>query len=233
MKLSAACAFVVGTVALDIGSTIGTTGAAPGETYRDNWAVSAVEMKSAKKTKVHSHEAAGATPTTTTTTSWLFVQAGTTCSLAQHANGGYTLRATIGNETVALSERPERRAETISTTVFVDKFADLFASSNPNAAITFAGDDDEEQTSALSSSNNGPLIAVLSQPMIVRTGVLENDSNDVVIEVDIEQMGSQGDVVSITQFLDQSGSCSIFIDSFSLAACEKVYSLITCLAAMS
>ena len=164
----------------------------------------AVEVvKSAKKTKVYSHEA---TPTTTTTTvSSLFVQVGKPCSMAQHADGFYTLRATIGKETVSLSERPNRLAGNVPTKKFVDSFnEELFSSSNPNAAITFA--------------DNGPLIVVLSHPKIVASRLEEDDDSttNFVIEYAMEQTESQGEVASIEEFLNTSGSCSIFIDSAPL-----------------
>ena len=161
--------------------------------------------KSAKKTKQQAHEAA---PTTAPAKQWLFVQAGTTCTLAQHATTGvYTLRATIGQDMVALTERPDRLASNIATHKFVKSFGDLFASSKPNAAITFA-------------DNDGPLIGVLSQPKIVKRpkkNLLEEEDKSttgfIIVEYAMEQSESQGAVVSIEQFLDTSGSCSIFIDS--------------------
>ena len=131
--------------------------------FGDTAAVSAVEMKSAKKTKVHSHEAAALTATATATSNRaLFLQAGTTYSMAPHANGGsYTLRAMIGHETVAVTTRPEWRAVNLATTEFVENYADLFELSNPKAAITFAGD--EEHTS-LSSLDDGPFIYCCAIP---------------------------------------------------------------------
>ena len=124
--------------------------------------------------------------------------------MAQHATAGvYTLRATISKDTVVFTERPNRRASNISTNKFVESFKDLFASSMPNAAITFADDD--------------PLIVVLSQPKIVKkttTSLMteeDESTTDFVIGYVMEQSESQGAVVSIKQFLDTSGSCSIFI----------------------
>ena len=169
--------------------------------------VTTVGGKSAKKTKVQqAHEAA---PTTTPAKQWLFLQAGTTCTMAQHANGSYTLRATIGKDMVAFTERPQRLASNVATHKFVKSFEKLFASSQPNAAITFA-------------DNHGPLIVVLSQPKIEKRtttsllGEEEGDSTtDFVIEYAMEQSESQSAVVSMEQFLDMSGSCSIFIDSIT------------------
>ena len=68
MKLSAACAFIVGTVALDIGSTISTTEATVqmfGEEDKDTAALNAV-VKSTKKPK---NNGAHHTPAATTTAS--------------------------------------------------------------------------------------------------------------------------------------------------------------------
>ena len=174
--------------------------------------VTTVVGKAAKKTKVQqAYEAAPTTtaaPTTAPAKQWLFVQAGTTCTLAQHATTGvYTLRATIGQDMVAFTERPDRLASNIATHKFVKSFGDLFASSKPNAAITFA-------------DNDGPLIGVLSQPKIVKRpkkNLLEEEDKSttgfIIVEYAMEQSESQGAVVSIEQFLDTSGSCSIFIDS--------------------
>lgn len=126
--------------------------------------------------------------------------------MAQHADGVYTLRATIGKDTVSLSERPNRLAGKVPTKKFVASYEELFASSNPNAAITFA--------------DNGPLIVVLSQPPKIVASRLEEEDDDsttnVVIEYAMEQTESQGEVASIEEFLNTSGSCSIFIDSAPL-----------------
>ena len=115
MKLSAACTFVVGTVALDI--------------------VSAVERsnKTTKKNGVHPAPAAA------TAKSALAVQDGRVCSIETDTMGTYTLYATLANETVVFLERPERGAATVSTQAFVESFDVLFKSSPPNVAMTFAG----------------------------------------------------------------------------------------------
>ena len=77
----------------------------------------------------------------------MFVQAGRDCSMAQQeATGRYTFRATIEKETIVFSERPDRTSGTVPTQAFVEQFHELFATSNPNTAITIAGD------------NGGPLI---------------------------------------------------------------------------
>ena len=67
MKLSAACAFIVGTVALDIGSTISATEAVTvdfyGEEDKDTAALNAV-VKSTKKPKNNgAHHTSAATTT--------------------------------------------------------------------------------------------------------------------------------------------------------------------------
>ena len=173
--------------------------------------VTTVVGKAAKKTKVQqAYEAAPTTtaaPTTAPAKQWLFVQAGTTCTLAQHATTGvYTLRATIGQDTVALTERPDRIASNIATQKFVNSFEDLFSSSSPNVAITFTGD---QKPSSSSASLDGPLIVILSRPSII--GGL-NGSSMLDIEYTMKQSESQSTVATIEQFLDASGSCSLFID---------------------
>jgi len=127
----------------------------------------------------------------------LFLQAGTDCALTPSATGIYTLRATVGTETIYFSERPDRLAGTMATQTFVEQFEDnFFVTSNPNVAITFTGD----------NSNTGPLIVVLSQPRMVGSSI---------IEYTLMQSDSQGEVASIDQFAGMSDgiSCSIFIDS--------------------
>jgi len=115
----------------------------------------------------------------------------------------YTLRATVSNATIAFAERPARSVLTVSTKDFVDLFEDeLFVTSDPNGAITFGS----------ASLDDGPLIAVLSQPKIVGTSP---DNSTFVIEYNITQSESQSAVVSIEQFLEMSGSCSIFIDGLN------------------
>ena len=92
----------------------------------------------------------------------LGLQVGTDCSITQQASTGiYTLSATVGKEMVLFSERPERMARTVPTQAFVDQFDKLFATSPPNAAVTFVGD------------NNGPLIVMLFEPRFVGDSILE------------------------------------------------------------
>ena len=126
------------------------------------------------------------------------------------ARGTYTLRATLKNETVLFLERPERKAATVSTQKFVDKFENVFASSSPNVAITFTSNP-EPSSSSSSASVDGPLIAILSRPRII--GGLDDGSSTLEVEYLMEQSESQRTVATIDQFLDASGSCSIFIDS--------------------
>ena len=130
------------------------------------------------------------------------------------ARGTYTLRATLKNETVLFLERPERGATTVSTQVFVDKFEDVFASSSPNVAITFTGDQEPSASSSASSASllAGPLIVILSRPSII--GGLDGSST-LDVEYTMEQSASQSTVATIEQFLDASGSCSVFIDSLA------------------
>ena len=141
----------------------------------------------AKSNGVHP-ETAAQTPAPT---SYLAVQTGQDCSIsAQQASAGiYTLRATVGQETILFSERPE--------------FEKLFITSYPNTAITFTGN--KEPKTAPSSNNNRPLIVQLSQPCMV--------GSSSIIEYTMTQSKSQGEFASIEQFLETSSSCSIFIDS--------------------
>ena len=104
----------------------------------------------------------------------------------------------MGTETVLFSERPVRTARTIATQEFVDKFADIFVTSNPNAAVTFTS------TTASANNNNGPLIVELSGPRMEGS----------IIEYTMTQSESQGEVASMDQLLETSGSCSISIDNF-------------------
>ena len=135
-----------------------------------------------------------------TSPDWLFLQAGIGCRITQQASTGiYLLSATVGNATTAFTERPDRLAGTIFTQKFVDKFGDIFATSNPNAAFTFTS------TTAAAAASTGPLIVELSQPRV-------NNKN--YIEYPITQSISQGEVGSMEQFLGiPDVSCSIFVDS--------------------
>ena len=128
----------------------------------------------------------------------MFLQTGTDCALTPSATSGeYLFRATVGTATTYFSERPDRLAGTMMTQVFAEQFADnFFVTSNPNVAITFSGD----------NSNTGPLIVVLSRPRMVSSSI---------IEYTMTQSSSQAKVATIDQFMETSGSCSIFIDSVS------------------
>ena len=140
---------------------------------------------------------------------WLFLQAGIKCRITQHAATGiYHLSATVGNTTTAFTERPDRLAGTIFTQVFVKTFKDIFATSNPNAAVTFTS------TTAEAAASNGPLIVELSQPRV-------NNKN--YIEYPITQSISQGEVGSLDQFMGMSDvSCSIFVDSGTLMSNNEI-----------
>ena len=74
------------------------------------------------------------------------------------------------------------------------------------------------QSDTFIPDDNGPLIAVLSQPRIVETSL---DGSTLVIEYTIRQSESQSDVVSIKKFMDNTfRSCSMFINgSFPLPFC--------------
>jgi len=171
----------------------------------------AIVVKSDKKTKNSPQQQHEPTP------SVLAVQAGPDCSITQDAGTGiYVLRATIGNATTLFSERPVRTARTMATPTFVERFEGYFNTSQPNAAITFTAEDREpEATGNKNKNNNGPLIGVLSQPsLLITTRLLEDRYTG--IEYTLSQSESQAAVGSIQQFLDTSGSCSIFIDPFAV-----------------
>ena len=152
----------------------------------------------------------------------LAVQVGPDCSITQQASTGiYTLRAIIGNATTLFSERPVRTARTMATPTFVERFEGYFNTSQPNAAITFTGNKDST-TTASADDNNGPLIAVLSQASLIGTTSLLEDRYT-GIEYTLSQSESQAAVGSIQQFLDMSGSCSIFIDDFGIDVPRSFY----------
>ena len=220
MKIVAACAFVLVVATLDIGvcanAQLGEvfefdrTSLEVGFQYGDEdkltTASSSAVVKAAKKTtKTHRPPPASAPP------SDLLVQIGDVCSITRHSassTGRYTLRATVGTDTVAFTERPERNAMTVPTQVLVEQFADLFGPSDPNAALTFAA----------GGHPAGPLIVVLSQPRIVR---FDDSSTTLDVEYTLEQTDSQRTVVSIEQFVDVSGgACSIFIDALHSGICH-------------
>ena len=197
-------AFLWGAV-MDIGSTIGPTEVRAisyvGETESEPTSDATAGVKSDKKSKnSQQHPEEGTRPPTRE----LLVQTGRDCVITTHAaSGDYRLRATIGNATVVFSERPVQTAGIIATPKFVENFKELFNTSAPNAAITFARDTEQEQYAA--ANNTGPLIVILSRPSMIGSSI---------IEYTLTQSNSQGAVASITQFLDMSGvSCSIFIDS--------------------
>ena len=96
--------------------------------------------------------------------------------------------------------RPDGRYHRYNAQEFVNSFEKIFATSNPNTAITFTADD---------NNNTGPLIVVLSRPKIAGTS---SDGSTVMIEYTMTQSASQGEVALIEQFLEMSGSCSIFIN---------------------
>ena len=149
-----------------------------------------------------------ATPAPTAPTRELAVQGPApewTIARQTSTSGMYTwvLSARVGTETVLFSERPVRTARTVSTQKFVDKFPDIFDTSNPNAAITFTS------TTATADNNNGPLIVELTGARVL------GDFGD-FIEYTMTQSESQAAVAPIDQFLEISGSCSIFIDSLSM-----------------
>ena len=138
---------------------------------------------------------------------FLFLQPGINCRITQQAvTGIYLLSATAGNTTTAFTERPDRMALTGATQVFVNGFEDIFATSNPNAAVTFT-----TTTAAAATASTGPLIVEVSQP------TFNNSSN--YIEYPITQSKSQSEVAPMDEFLEMSDgiSCSIFFDSGTIA----------------
>ena len=127
-------------------------------------------------------------------TRYLVVETGRDCSMEQQeqANGHYTLRATIGNETVLFS--------THTSPATIDVLPSIRAAVGPDVEIIMVG-------GVQPGVFCGPLIVVLSRPRMV-------GSSCNIIENTMTQSASQGEVVSIEQFLEMSWvSCSIFIDS--------------------
>ena len=125
----------------------------------------------------------------------------------------YTLSATVSAATIAFAERPTRTALSVLTQDFVEEFAVLFETSNPNGALTFFSEDAASSSSAAAASSlDGPLIAVLSEPKIVGTNV----DSTLDVEYTITQSDSQRAVGSIETFMDNTfRSCSIFIDGLT------------------
>jgi len=160
-----------------------------------------------------------ATPAPTPTPpSYLFLQPGTECRIYKNyvMPGLYLLSAAVGNATTYFSERPERTAGTVATHKFVEKFGDIFAASNPNAAVTFTS------TTTAAADSHGPLIVELSQPYIL------NQNNRQYIEYTMTQSTSQSAVAPIEQFLESASGtpCSIFIDSGLCTVNESIYSIV-------
>ena len=150
---------------------------------------------SSKKNPLPPPPAAAAAAAAAPVPSWELAEQGAPdCSITQQASTGkYTLRATVGRETVLYSERPVRSARTMATQEFVEQFENLFVTFNPNAAIIFTGNKDAS-----------PLNLELSRPRMIGSSI---------IEYTMTQSESKAEVASIDQFLATSGTCLIFIDS--------------------
>ena len=191
------------TAAASMGGTVVT-----GADNTDHWTSTRL-ARQRKLEKAHSGGGGGtnaATPAAAAPIRDLFVQPGIGCHITKHGSGSYFLSATVGTETTYFSERPKRTAGTIATHEFVDRFAYIFATSNPNAAVTFTGNKDSTMTAA--ADNNRPLIVELSPPLMYYTNM------DSSIIYPITQSKSQGEVVPMDQFLEMSDvSCSIFVDN--------------------
>ena len=181
----------------------------------DHW----TSTRLARKRRKLNNKANSPTPTPTRN---LFVQVGTDCQMIEPAPGIYLFSATVGNETIAFAERPIRTASTIPTKEFMNttQFDTMFATSNPNAAITFS------TTTTNTTDSNGPLIVELSRPYFLP---LKRSGRD-YIEYIITQSESQSAVAPITQFPQFNVSscpgcgspCSIFIDAAVLYGEQEV-----------
>ena len=140
------------------------------------------------------------------TTSLLAFQPAQECAIRKETTGGttsYYLVGTVGRKaTVLFSDRPARVAKNVATEAFVDNFDATFVSSKPNTVVSFANEEDD------------PLIVVITEASIFRTN---EEDKSLVLEYDIEQLGSQSNVSSIEEFvgLDRQ-DCSIFVDDFSV-----------------
>ena len=114
-----------------------------------------------------------------------------------------------GNETILFSDRPTRMAKKTSTQAFVKNFDAMFVSSKPNTVISFANEEDD------------PLIVVITKASILRTN---EEDGSLVIEYDIEQLGSQSEVSSIEEFVGYDRQdCSIFVDDFGIVSFSKCF----------
>ena len=114
-----------------------------------------------------------------------------------------------GNETILFSDRPTRMAKKTSTQAFVKNFDAMFVSSKPNTVISFANEEDD------------PLIVVITKASILRTN---EEDGSLVIEYDIEQLGSQSEVSSIEEFVGyDSQDCSIFVDDIGIVSFFKCF----------
>ena len=144
----------------------------------------------------------------TSALSLLAFQPAQECAIRKETTGGttsYHLVGTVGRKaTVLFSDRPTRVAKNVATETFVYNFDDTFVSSKPNTVVSFSNEEDD------------PLIVVITEASILRTN---EEDRSLVLEYDIEQLGSQDEVSSIEEFvgLDRQ-DCSIFVDDFSVYA---------------
>ena len=150
----------------------------------------------------------------TTASSLLAFQPAQECAIRKETTGGttsYHLVGTVGRKaTVLFSDRPTRVAKNVATETFVYNFDDTFVSSKPNTVVSFSNEEDD------------PLIVVITEAKILRTN---QEDGGLVLEYDIEQLGSQSNVSSIEEFvgLDRQ-DCSIFVDDF--ASCGDIVALL-------
>ena len=109
--------------------------------------------------------------------------------------------------------RPSRPvAKNVATQTFVNNFDTTFVSSKPNTVISLANEEDD------------PLIVVITEARILRTN---KEDGSLVLEYDIEQLGSQSNVSSVEEFVGLDHQhCSIFVDDFAPA--EEAESTVSC-----
>lgn len=157
-------------------------------------------------TKVTKKEKNASSSSSSTVLSLLAFQPARGCTIRKETSTrgtttSYHLVGTVDRKaTVLFSDRPARVAKNVFTRAFVDNFDAIFVSSRPNTVISLANEGDD------------PLIVVITGASILRT---DEEDGSLVIEYDIEQLGSQSEVSSIEEFVGYDRQdCSIFVDDF-------------------
>ena len=178
--------------------------------------ISTVMTAPTKVTKKEKNASSQSSSSSSTALSMLAFQPARGCTIRKETSTrgttiSYHLVGTVGRKaTVLFSDRPARVAKNVATETFVDNFDAIFVSSKPNTVIALANEEED------------PLIVVITEAKILRTN---QEDGGLVLEYDIEQLGSQSNVSSIEEFvgLDRQ-DCSIFVDDF--ASCGDIVALL-------